>query len=51
MMDYERMSFPEAVELLSRLAGLEVPREEGPQTQQQVARRRRIKKNRQYLKR
>lgn len=35
VMDYERLSFPEAVESLARLAGLEVPREVQTEAQQQ----------------
>jgi DNA primase len=43
IMDYERMEFPEAVESLASLAGLEVPREEtSPEQQQQAARRKDI---------
>ena len=33
IMDYERLAFPEAVEQLARVAGLEVPREERSQAQ------------------
>lgn len=40
IMDYERLGFPEAVEQLAHLAGLEVPREEGPRSAQQVAQER-----------
>lgn len=35
VMDYERLSFPEATESLARLAGLEVPREVQTEAQQQ----------------
>ena len=34
VMDYERLSFPEATEMLARLAGLEVPREVQTEAQQ-----------------
>ncbi len=34
VMDYERLSFPEAIESLARLAGLEVPREVQTEAQQ-----------------
>ncbi|MEH6551917.1 MAG: DNA primase [Pseudomonadales bacterium] len=35
LIDYERMEFPQAVESLAHLCGLEVPREESPQRAQQ----------------
>jgi DNA primase len=38
LMDYERLSFPEAVEQLARLAGLEIPREERTASPQALAR-------------
>ncbi len=38
MMDYERSSFPEAVELLARLSGLEVPRDAAANSPEQIAR-------------
>lgn len=34
LMEYERLSFPEAVEQLAARAGMEVPREEGPRAEQ-----------------
>lgn len=37
LMDYERLAFPEAVEQLARLAGLEVPRETQSQVQREQA--------------
>ncbi|MDQ2076270.1 DNA primase [Marinimicrobium sp. ABcell2] len=37
IMDYERMAFPEAVEQLANLAGLEVPRETQTQAQREQA--------------
>ncbi len=37
IMDYERLAFPEAVEQLARLAGLEVPRETQSQAQKEQA--------------
>ena len=40
LMDYERLSFPEAVEQLSHLQGLEVPKEEQSPAQQQKAQER-----------
>jgi len=40
LMDYERLGFPEAVEQLSHLQGLEVPREEQSPAQQQKAQER-----------
>ncbi len=35
LMEYDRLSFPEAVEELAKLAGMEVPREEGRQVDHQ----------------
>jgi len=40
LMDYERLGFPEAVEQLSHLQGLEVPKEEQSPAQQQKAQER-----------
>ena len=41
LMDYERLDFPEAVELLAHNCGLEVPKEESNRDEQQQERRRR----------
>lgn len=38
LMDYERLSFPESVEQLARLAGLEIPRETQSTSPKEVAR-------------
>jgi DNA primase len=38
VMDYERLSFPEAVEQLAKLAGLEIPREKHAISPQDIAR-------------
>ncbi|MEY2696250.1 MAG: hypothetical protein RL333_388, partial [Pseudomonadota bacterium] len=35
LMDYDRLSFPEAIEALAEIHGLEVPREEGDSGQRQ----------------
>lgn len=40
LMDYDRLSFPEAVEQLAKLSGLEVPRDERAASPQQMARER-----------
>ncbi|MGQ9425793.1 DNA primase [Gilvimarinus sp. F26214L] len=40
LMDYDRLSFPEAVEQLARLSGLEVPREQRQASSQELARER-----------
>ena len=38
VMNFENMDFPEAVELLAKDAGLEVPREDSGQSKQQSSR-------------
>ena len=42
LMEYDRLSFPEAVEQLASRAGLEVPKEEGPRAEQSRQQRDRL---------